>query len=353
MVVIDWIGRLMWILVSLAAGSLQTARNGLARSLSRQLPAVLLSWARFAFNLPFAVTLLAVLALVSELPALSSAFLFFCLIAGVAQLVANVALVTSFRMATFAQAIVIHKSEVALTAVVGAVVFAEVPSALGWLGVAATMIGVAMIALTGRPGTAGLERSVGRSGTAGFERLGGRSGTARFECSAGQSGIAGFDRSADWRSVLAANRGSALALFAAALLVVAAFSIKEATQELEAVNPQLDSVFPLAATALFHVTWMEVVILTVWILATNPSRFGLVPAHRGRLAAIGFTGFAGSLAWFWAFSLTLVAYVRAVGQVEAVLSVLLALYVWHEHQARRQLPGIAVTMIGILLIVLG
>lgn len=313
----------MWILVSLAAGSLQTARNGLARSLSRQLPAVLLSWARFAFNLPFAATLLAVLALVSELPALSSAFLFFCLIAGVAQLVANVALVTSFRMATFAQAIVIHKSEVALTAVVGAVVFAEVPSALGWLGVATTMIGVAMIALAGRPGTAR------RPGTAGFEP------------------------SADWRSVVAANQGSALALIAAALLVVAAFSIKEATQELEAVNPQLDSVFPLAATALFHVTWMEVVILTVWILATNPSRFGLVPAHRGRLAAIGFTGFAGSLAWFWAFSLTLVAYVRAVGQIEAVLSVLLALYVWHEHQARRQLPGIAVTMVGILLIVLG
>jgi drug/metabolite transporter (DMT)-like permease len=301
----------MWVVVSLAAGTLQTARNGLARSLSGQLPAVLLSWARFAFNLPFAAGLLAVLALVGNVPSLSARFLLFCLVAGVAQLVANVALVSSFRMATFAQAIVIHKSEVALTAVVGAVAFAEVPSALGWVGVVVTMVGVVMISL------------------------------------------ADTERTADWRSLVSANRGSALALFAAALLVIAAFAIKEATQNLDAVNPALDGTFGFAATALFHVTWMEVVILTGWILVRQRSQFALVAGHWPRLASIGFTGFAGSLAWFWAFSLTLVAYVRAVGQVEAVLSVLLALYVWHEHRARRQIPGIIVTVAGILLIVLG
>ncbi len=301
----------MWVLVSLAAGTLQTARNGLARSLSGQLPAVLLSWSRFAFNLPFAAVLMMVLALVGDLPALSVKFMILCLMAGITQLVANVALVSSFQMGTFAQAIVIHKSEVALTAVVGAVVFSEIPSVLGWIGVVATMVGVAMISLAGQ------------------------------------------ERTTDWRSLVAANRGSALALLAAALLVIAAFSIKEAIKNLDTVNPSMDGIFGFAATALFHVTWIEVVILTAWILARQPSQFAAVGSHWPRLAGIGFTGFAGSLAWFWAFSLTLVAYVRAVGQIEAVLSVLLALYVWHEHKARRQLPGIVLTVVGIFLIVLG
>ena len=310
----------MWILVSLAAGTLQTVRNGLARSLSGQLPAVLLSWARFAFNLPFVTVLLLGLGLTGSFATLTGPFLAYCAIAGLSQLVANVALVTSFRMATFAQAIVIHKSEVALTAVAGALIFSEVPSLLGWLGVAATMVGVAMISLAGM---------------------------------AGSGGGGADDEGLDWRTMVRADRGSALALAAAALLVVAAFAIKEAIQDIEAANPTNDGIFGLATTTLFHVTWMEVAVLTGWILIRQPTQFRAVPAHWPRLAGIGFAGFAGSLAWFWAFSLTLVAYVRAVGQIEAVLSVLLALYLWREEKARRQIPGILVTMFGILLIVLG
>ena len=68
---------------------------------------------------------------------------------------------------------------------------------------------------------------------------------------------------------------------------------------------------------------------------------------------IGLTGFCGSLCWFWAFSLTLVAYVKAVGQIEGVLAVLLAIYVWREAEVRRQLPGVALVTLGILLVLLG
>ncbi len=65
------------------------------------------------------------------------------------------------------------------------------------------------------------------------------------------------------------------------------------------------------------------------------------------------TGFCGSLGWFWAYSLTLVAYVKAVGQVEGVLAVMLALWVWREAEVRRQLPGVALVTSGILLVLLG
>jgi drug/metabolite transporter (DMT)-like permease len=71
------------------------------------------------------------------------------------------------------------------------------------------------------------------------------------------------------------------------------------------------------------------------------------------MLAIGATGFAGSLCWFWAYSLTLVAYVKAVGQIEAVLAVGLALFVWREPDVRQQLPGVLLIMLGIGAVLIG
>lgn len=308
----------MWVLISLAAGTMQTARNGLARSLSGVLPASLLSWSRFAFNLPFSTALIAVLYLFTTdgPPALSLRFFWLALVGGIGQLLGNVTLITSFKLATFAQAIVVHKTEVALAAVAGFLFFDQGPSLLAWLGIVVSAVGVAWI------------------------------GQASAAARVTGSKVA-------WREVLRANRGTGLALLSAILLVVAGFGIYRATVELERLNPTVDGTFGLAATTLFHVTWIEVAILTVWLLLREREALGAVPVHIGRLSAIGFTSFAGSLGWFWAFSLSFVAFVKAVGQIESVLSVLLAIYVWKEQNTRDQLPGIALTVAGIFLIVLG
>jgi uncharacterized membrane protein len=71
------------------------------------------------------------------------------------------------------------------------------------------------------------------------------------------------------------------------------------------------------------------------------------------MLGIGATGFLGSLGWFWAYSLTLVAYVKTVGQIEAVLAVILALVVWREREVWRQLPGVALIGVGIAVLLLG
>lgn len=299
----------MWVVISLAAGVLQTARNGLARSLSGVLPHTMVSWARFAFNLPFAAALvLAWYGLGSEAaPVLSARFFALCVLGGAGQILGNVVLLEAFRSGTFAQAIVIHKTEVVLAAVVGFLFFSQVPAPLGWLGIVVSVAGVVSI------------------------------------------GLASADREVD---LLTANRGTLLALASAGLLVIAGFGIQQATEELGTVNPAVDGTFGFAATTLFHVTWMEVVALTAWLVARERAALARVPDHLPRLAAIGFTSFAGSLGWFWAFSLSLVAFVKAVGQIESVLSVVLAIVVWREQRVRDQLPGLALTVVGILLIVL-
>ncbi len=273
-------------------------------------------------NLPFAATLaLGLYVFGAEgWPSLSIWFFALCLIGGIGQLLGNIVLIKSFALSTFAQSIVIHKTEVALAALTGLVFFSQRPSAASWVGICISAVGVAMI---------------------GFA-------TARSrEAKNGNRG------SVNLQSLVQANGGSALALVAAALLVVAGFGISLATDELRSANPSIDGTFMLAATTLLHVTWIEVVILTSWIGLFSRGDFGLVKPNIKRLTAIGFTSFAGSLGWFWGFSLSFVAYVKAVGQIESVLSVLLAIYVWKEQSTRSQLPGIALTVVGILFVVLG
>ena len=89
----------VWVAISLAAGLLQTARNGLARSLSGILPATLLSWSRFAFNLPFALALAGGLYLLRSdgAPELSARFFALCAVGGAGQILGNVVLIEAFR----------------------------------------------------------------------------------------------------------------------------------------------------------------------------------------------------------------------------------------------------------------
>ncbi len=301
-----------WVAFSLAAVAFQTARNGLARSLSGRISPLLNSWARFAFTLPLAALLSGGIALREGWPALSGAFLLVCAGAAVAQLLANVALVSAFRLSNFAQSIVFHKLEVLITAVVGVLLFAERPSAQGWAGMLLSTAGVVAMSL-----------ARGASGPL-------------------------------WRRALPADAGSLLSLTAAVGIVIASFLAKAAVQAFRAANPDATGgLFEAVGHSVFHVAWIEVALLTAAVAAARPAEFRKVPVHWARMFWIGATGFAASMAWFWAFAVGLVAYVRAIGQIESVVAVVIALRVFQETQARRQIPGTALVVIGLALVLLG
>ena len=118
----------LWIPLALAAGVLQSIRNGVARSLSGVISPALNSWSRFAFNLPFSFLLFSVLVAVNGFPSVSPRYYVLCLATGVTQLLGNVCLVAAFRHTNFAQAIVLHKLEIVFTALIGALVFSELPT---------------------------------------------------------------------------------------------------------------------------------------------------------------------------------------------------------------------------------
>ena len=298
----------LWIPLALAAGVLQSVRNGLARSLSGAISPVLNSWSRFAFNLPFSTLLFAALVAANGFPSVSPRYYLLCLATGVTQLLGNVCLVAAFRHTSFAQAIVFHKLEIVFTAFIGALVFSEVPTAAGWFGILVCAAGVILMQL---------------------------------------------ERVSERRSVLHVDTGSVLAVAAGLFLVLASFALKEANAVLVELNPRVGAGrFEVAAHTLFNVTWMEVVLLTGWIWWRLPGELARVRIHWRRMVLIGLTGFLGSLGWFWAYSLTLVAYVKAVGQIEAIAAVLFSLFIWKEREVLRQLPGMALVVVGIVLVLI-
>jgi drug/metabolite transporter (DMT)-like permease len=294
----------MWVLLALGAGLLQSARNGFARSLAGSISPVLNSWARFAFNLPFSTTLVSILVLARGAPLTSPRFYALAFATALAQLLGSVALIAAFRHQSFAQSIVLHKLEVLFTAVIGVVLFSESPTELAWLGILVSAAGV--VAMT--PGTI----------------------RSRFRA------------------------GSALAVAAGLFLAIVGFFLKAAIEELVLLNPWVGTGrFVVAAHTLFHVTWMEVVLLTGWLFYPRRGELALVPRHWRRMLLQGSFAFSASLGWFWAYSLTFVAYVKAVGQVESVAAVLYSLFIWKESEVSRQLPGMVLTLFGIVLVLLG
>jgi len=302
----------LWVVLAIGAAVAQTTRNAVAQSVSSRISPALNSWSRFTFCLPFAALTCGVVVARNGMPTLPPTFFFYCLCTALAQLLGNVALVTAFRVGGFGESIVLHKLEVILTAIVGALFFSELPSYQGTAGIIICGAGVFAINLT----RVGSERHLVRAFSLG--------------------------------------RAGSLALLCAAFLVVASFALKLANGVVSDANPGISSdSFAAPIQTLFHTTWIEVALLSIWIAFREPRSFSAVPIYWRRMLLIGSAGFLASLGWFWAYSLTFVAYVKAVGQVEALIAIALAIRVLGERELKRQLPGVLLVFVGITLVLLG
>ena len=144
------------------------------------------------------------------------------------------------------------------------------------------------------------------------------------------------------------------ALGSAWFVVLASFFLKEGTTAFVRANPSLPSVhFAAAMHGLVHAAWMQVAVLLLYIGAQRPHLFALLRTHKARMLRLGAAAAISSICWFWAYSLALVAYVKALGQIEVVVAALVSHHVLRERGLVRQLPAMAVVLAGILLVLWG
>lgn len=296
----------LWIPVTIAAAVFQTVRFMLQKSLSTvRLSAQGATFARFVYSAPLILGGLVTYFRASgrPLPALSVEFWTYAAIGGTTQILATICVVALFKQRNFAVGITFKKTEVIQTALVGLVVLGEGVSAAG-LG--AILLGLlAVLVLSGSPG----------SPLSWWRQLG--------------------------------NRATALGLGSGVLFAFSAVFYRAATLELGGLEPALR-----AAVTLAVVVSMQTLGMGGWLLWRDRAELRAVWAARRIAVFVGLFSMGGSFCWFLAFTLQNAAYVKALGQVELILSLLASTLFFRETITRREVAGIALLGASIVALVL-
>jgi drug/metabolite transporter (DMT)-like permease len=296
----------LWILVTLAAAIFQTARFMLQKYLATAtLSAAGATFSRFLYSAPFIVGGLAAYLGVSgtQLPQIGAGFWAYGLLGGTAQILATICVVLLFKQRNFAVGITFKKTEVILTALTGWLI----------LGEGVTIWGFAAIGL----GVVGLLLLSAKKGENGF-RL---------------------------RDL--GNKAAGLGIASGFLFAISAVTYRGATLAVLSDMPVLRAGVTLAA-----VVCMQAAIMAMYLRLREPGQMSAVWQARKVAVWIGLMSLGGSLCWFIAFTLQNAAYVKALGQVELILSVAASTLFFREKITGREWAGMAILVGSILMLVL-
>ncbi|NNE53551.1 MAG: DMT family transporter [Sulfitobacter sp.] len=296
----------LWILVTLAAAAFQTVRFMLQKYLATAtLSAGGATFSRFIYSLPFILALLALYLSASgvALPATGLRFWGFGLLGATSQILATVCVVLLFNERNFAVGITFKKTEVIQTVLVGWLLLGEGVSAPGFGAIALGIFGLLLLS-------------------------GDKAGAAIRLSDLG-------------------NRAAGLGIASGVLFAFSAVSYRGASLAIAADDPVLRAIVTLAA-----VVTMQTAIMLIWLRLREPGQISAVWGAWRVALWIGLTSMGGSLCWFIAFTLQNAAYVKALGQVELILSVAASTLFFRERISGREWAGMAVLLVSILMLVL-
>ncbi|WP_209503714.1 MULTISPECIES: EamA family transporter [unclassified Ruegeria] len=296
----------LWIPVTIAAASFQTVRFMLQKSLaSVKLSAAGATFARFAYSMPLAVIGLCVALQITgaSIPRLSSLFWLYAVIGGTAQILATICVVALFKQRNFAVGITFKKTEVIQTAIVGFLILGDSVSRGALIAILLGLMAVLLLSKT--PGGDGPW----------------------------------------WRHLT--NRASQLGLGSGVLFAFSAVSYRGASLQLGDIDAWFRALVTLAAVVTFQFTSMG-----IWLLWRDRAELHAVWQTRKTGVFVGLTSLGGSFCWFWAFTLQNAAYVKALGQVELIFSLMASILFFRETITRREIAGMMLLGFSILALVL-
>jgi len=297
----------LWVPITLGAVIFQTIRTGMQKHLKGALTTSGATYVRFLFGMPLAGLYLYILLQGSgaPMPDVSGLFLFYAFLGAMGQVLGTFLLVYLFSFRNFAVGTTYTKTEAFQTAIFGVIFFGELLSAVGFLAIVISMIGVMMISIVH-----------------------------------GKASLRGF--LTGWT-----NQVAIYGLISGSGFAVAAVGVRAASLSLG-----LDGFLIPAAVTLVWVTGMQVVVMTVYMLIRERAQFGAIFRNLKFCSLVGLTGVAGSVCWFNAMTLENAAYVRTLGQVELILSLLTSYIVFKERSTRYEIVGMVMIVIGIIILLL-
>ena len=297
-----------WILLTLLAALMQAVRTAGQKRLAESIDVVIVSWVRFVFGLPFALLFFFWLVPkglnLNELPA--KYWLYISIIA-LSQLVATLMAVILLGRRNFAIGSTLVKSEAIFTALLGVVLFAEHLSVIAWLAVLLGIVGLFISSL------------------------------GKFKLS-----LTDIFAKLDSKSAL-------LGLGGGALFGVSSVFIRQANLLLNS----LDAPISQAVVTLTCVLTMQTLIGGIFVLLTRANQIKTIAANLSACIFVGLTSMLGSFGWFGAYALQNAAYVKTLGQIEFLFTLLLTWFYFNEKIAKHEYIAMFLIGISALLIIWG
>lgn len=305
-----------WIVLTVLAALLQAIRTAAQRDLNKHLSTLATTYVRSLFGLPvLALYLAAVLAATGErLPAFSFAYLAYTFVGAMAQVLATSLLIRMFTLRSFGVGTMLTKVDIVVTAILGSLFFSEQLSIGGIVALAVVMTGVVMMS---------------------FER------TMRMGAplAANDNDVGGGRL---W-SVLT-DKAIGVALGCAVSFAISFLTFREAAL----VIGEGSFLWRGGWTVVLAIL-MQTVVIGAWLAWREPDLAGKLKPHLRMSVFIGTTSAIGSICWFTAFALENASYVRAVGQIEVVFTLLVSALYYRERISRSEYAGISLTMLGVLM----
>ena len=296
----------LWIPITIAAAFLQNLRSVFQKQLKGALSTGGATFSRFVFALPLALIYAQILWLGHEgaRPEPGFAFLAYCVLGGVAQIVATGLLVALFSHRNFAVGTAYSKTETVQTAIIGIVLLGETVSGGALAGILVSLAGVLSISAAQTGFNRGMVRDL-------------------------------------W------GRPALMGLASGATFGVAAVSYRAAALSLGG-----DGFLTQAGLTLAVVLTFQTLAMALWLRIREPGQVtATIRAWRVAVPA-GVSGWAASVCWFTAMTIQNAAYVRAVGQVELVFTFLSGWVLFRERIRPAEMLGVVLICAGILVLVL-
>lgn len=296
---------LAWVPITLTAAGSQAVRTALQRHLTGRLSTNGAAFTRFLFGLPLAALYLTGLVTsgAGHLPTPRPAFWFWVVTAAVSQIVATSLQLHVLTLRNFATGVAYAKTEVMQAAVFEIVFLGAVVTWLGGLGVVVGTVAVMIMSIV--------------------------KSRQRF-----RAFLVG------WTEPTAL-----LGLAAGGFFGVAAVGFRGASVSLG--HP---SAFIAAAFTLVVATLIQTVIMGSYLAWREAGELSRVLAEARGGALVGLASFVGSAGWFTAFTLQIAAYVRTLGLVELIFTLMISRYAFRERASWAEFTGLALLVISIAMV---
>lgn len=295
----------LWVAITLAAALFQTIRTALQKNLKLNLSTNGVTFTRFLYGLPWAIAYIFLLLNLLELslPASNWVFWIFAFIAAISQIIATSLLIHLFSLKNFMVSTAYTKTEAMQAAIFGLLFFNESLSLMAVLAITVSIIGTLLISIS--------------------------------------------HTSLNLRALIFAigSRHALIGLLAGAAFAITSLCLRKASLSLPSSSFLLQ-----AGVTLVVVICLQTLLMTVYFVFREKEQLKLIMQQWKKASLVGLTSVIGSGGWYTAYTLANAAYVKTVGQVQMIFTVLVSLFIFKETINRYEYYGMALIVAGVILL---